>query len=228
MSSSSSAKQIQATVTGHKGRLAISKVPAVEMQHSEQIQTTPINPAVVTNQPINAVTFDSSFEFVLMHLDRDAFLKQNFTELFTKRANGKDQSKMSVSAIAEYTRLKKLSVLGAKLLSKLCDFLGLSSVLKVGKQRLNTLENFTSQAPHLITCVVEVLKSLQVSDINEHLLFRSFSATFALKRRVFMRQYKKQHPDEVCNIIIYKRFIIKFLHNKVPCGGRGHRRSVPG
>lgn len=197
MSSSSSSKKIQATVSGHKGRLVVSKVPAIEIDRTSMLPATPNNDSLITSAPITSLPFDATHEFVLMLIDRDSYKGLNFTELFSKRATVKDSSKMSVSALAEYNRLKKMSSVGTKLLTKLCDYPGLASVMRVGKQHLNTLETYTTKAPHLISCTVNILRSFEVTDVNENFLFRRFSTAFALKRRVTMRLYRKNHPDEV-------------------------------
>ena len=197
MSSSSSTKKIQATVAGHKGKLVVSKVPAIEMERNE-LMSTPSQLCLLPNVPSSSSNPNAStLEFIWIHIDRESLQGQNFSEIFTKRATIKDTGKMSVAALAEYNRLRRLSLIGTKLLTKLCDFPGLSSVMRVSKAHLNTLEVFTSKAPNLISCLVEVLRSLAVADISDHLLFRRFSSAFALKRRVTMRLYKKTHPNEV-------------------------------
>ena len=133
--SSSNNRKIQATVAGHKGKLVVSKVPAIEMERSE-LTSTPSQESI-TNVPSNSSSSNpnnSTLEFIWMHIDRESLNRQSFSELFTKRATIKDVSKMSVSALAEYKRLRQLSLQGTKLLTKMCDYFGLASVMRVPKR----------------------------------------------------------------------------------------------
>ena len=191
-------KKIQLTVAGKEGKLVVSKVPAVNMESSYQsrpVLTSPIDDSeVVVEEP---KTGRLAKEFVTTLVDVDLFRNQNFTELFTKRGNIKDSSKMSISALTEENRLRSCGRVGIKLLSALCDYGPMAPLMKSGGVQLKSLELFSTHAPHLINVLCEHLRGLGISGINEAALFKRFVSTFARKRRVNIRYYRDTHPEEV-------------------------------